>query len=910
MTASVRNFVRLLGVQLGTVLVEQAGQHTFELEEEIRATARTVRKSYSPSAFERLIQLTSGLSCEAATDMLRAFSVYFQLANLAEQVDTVLTTKRHREQARPSASFRDALATLKDAEVTPTQLQNILNRIHVVPVLTAHPTEAKRKTVLDLLDRLNYLVERVDETPEFPRREAETVQSILAELTVLWQTDEVRSQKLDVTDEVKNGVFHLETVIFKVLPLIYQDLSEAIKEFYPDASILIPNVLTFGSWIGGDRDGNPYVTPDITCETVALHRETIINLYLEEVRKLLRFFSQSTERVACSEELLESLAHDRKSFPQELARLEKHYPNEFYRQKWAIIARRLSLTLHDTTDERSYQSSQQLLHDILIIERSLHVGHAQRLIRAKLNPFRRQVELFGFHFVTLDIRQHSSKHLAALSEIFASAGLEPRLVELSEKERSRAYEREILNPRPLISDLMAFTEETSQTLKVFKIIRELQGSAGTKAIENYIISMSEHPSDVLAVLLLAKEVGLFRLLPDRTATSSINVVPLFETISDLRRAPAVMQYLFNSDAYKRNLDARGNLQEIMLGYSDSNKDGGYITSHWELYKAQKALTEVTEKNGVTVRFFHGRGGTTGRGGGGPLNRAILAQPAGTIQGSLRVTEQGEMVSTNYSHEVIAQRNLEECLHATLLATSQVLDKHDTSLWEAVVDELSEISFQFYRDFVTDPAFPEFFFQITPFNELSTMNIGSRPSKRKAGGSINDIRAVPWVFSWTQNRCLFPTWYGVGTALQEFSSRDNGIPVLQEMYREWRFFQTILANCEMTLAKCDMNILKRYSSLVQNEAIRERLLSKLLDEYRKTVDAVLSITNQRAILEQNQTLQEYLRIRDRYLDPLSYIQVDLLRRFRLLDDDAPEQAQLLKAIQGSISGIASGMKNTG
>jgi phosphoenolpyruvate carboxylase len=907
---SIRDFVRFLGVHLGTVLVEQAGDSMFALEEDIRTTARTVRKNFSQESFDKLINLTSGLDSTTAITMLRAFAIYFQLANLSEQVDTVVKTNSGKDQECPPESFLDALAQLKMSGMSGDELQELLNKTLVVPVLTAHPTEAKRRTVLDLLARLNGSLESLWSKPESKKLADSLHEKILTELTVLWQTDEVRSQKLDVLDEVKNGAFHLESVIFKVLPQLYADLQSAIDTHYPGEGIQVPKVLVFGSWIGGDRDGNPFVTPEITKQTVNLHRDTILQLYLKETRRLLRLLSQSTERISISQELTDSLEKDRKDFPDDLAWFEKRYPNEAYRQKFAMISKRLQLAATDSSTALGYRRPGHLLEDLAIVERSLLAGKAKRLVSTELASFQRQVQLFGFHLATLDIRQHSAKHLATLSEIFSSTGVTNDLSALSEENRAQLYSHEILNPRPLLSNLSELSPETTQIVDVLRTVLELQDLCGPETIENYIISMSEQPSDVLAVLLLAKEVGLFKVHNDGSCTSSINVVPLFETIDDLRRAPAVMEKLLSDKAYALNLEARDKLQEIMLGYSDSNKDGGYITSHWELYKAQKALTEVTDKHGISVRFFHGRGGTTGRGGGGPLNRAILAQPSGTIKGALRVTEQGEMVSTNYSHETVAHRNLEECLHATLLSTSGILDNTDTGEWEAITESLSQHSFNYYREFVSDSEFPDFFYQITPFNELSTLNIGSRPSKRKKGGSIDDMRAVPWVFSWTQNRCLFPTWYGAGTALTGFARTSGGLAKLQEMYQEWSFFQTILANCEMTLAKTDMNILKRYSSLVKDVSVRDRLLTKLLEEFERIKEALLSITKQNEILEHNQTLKEYLKVRDRYLDPLNYIQVDLLKRYRQLDVLHSEKAELLKAIQVSITGIASGMKNTG
>ncbi len=910
MFKDLRELIRYLGQHLGAVIIEQAGEEIFTREEKVRLAARAVRKDYSNERFAELNRLTSGLELNEALPLLRAFTVYFQLANLAEQHDTLKNTRSARDQIFRDGGVAAALKVITD-ERSSEEIEAFLKTIEIMPVLTAHPTEAKRRTVLDLLGRLANVVRTFAGQDLSNEERTQLAQQLLSELTTLWQTDEVRGSKLSVLDEVKNGNFYIETVIFEALPKVLATISSALESL-GHANVNVPSsLIRIGSWIGGDRDGNPFVTAEVTEETSIVHQRLVTEMYLRETEKLLKFFSQSTRRVDVSDELIDALEKDREAFPILCKRRDLRYEVEPYRKKLFITCARLRAALGREVNCKPFENAAEFQRDLAIVGRSLCAHQAERVYKSHLLPLIRQIELFGFHLVTLDIREHSAKHGELLHALTKQAGICADYQALTETERQELLKREIRNPRPLISSFLELQQEVRNTFQVFQSIHSIRNRLGEHAIENYIISMTEAPSNVLEVLLLLKEGGVLGR-PGAELSRAVNIVPLFETIDDLQRSHLIMDQLLSMPEYQAHLKRQGNLQEVMLGYSDSSKDGGYFTSHWELYQAQRRLTDVMKKSAIKLRIFHGRGGTSARGGGGPLYRSILAQPAGSITGQIRVTEQGEMISTNYSNQVVAQRNFEESLYAVILQSAGKRTSEDDELrWSKIMTQLSDKAFSTYRLILDRPDFPEFFSEITPFREISLLNIGSRPSKRGNAMNLADIRAVPWVFSWTQNRSLFPTWYGVGTALSSFIDGAPGnLLVLQELYLQWPFFQVILANCEMTLVKADMNILSRYGVLVTNEQTRDEIIELLQTEYLRTKDSILKITEQEKLLDKNPVLQQYLSLRERYLDPLSYIQVDLLKRYRALPADSSQRQALLEGIHLSINGIASGMKNTG
>lgn len=915
MSQQLKNIIRILGTHLGVVIREQCSVERFDQEEEIRKTAREVRTHFTPESYQRLISLTSNLPLQRAYEVVKAFTAYFQLVNLAEQKVTEYQTYVgfHKSQSFGENSLEKTFQRAVTEGVPQDDIERVLACLEVTPVFTAHPTEAKRRTILSLLSRISEVITRML-TEGFPLGERPEIlaDAIMAELTTWWQSEDVRSARPSVLDEVKQGLFYFEKVLFSLIPDIHRSLRAALSSAYPTADVPTNHhLLTFGSWIGGDRDGNQYVTPSLTLQTLRLQHELIIGKYLSELQRISTALSQSEKEVPISEELAESISRDRDELIGFIEQPRFDNPRELYRTKLEMMAVRLRLTLGEHRHKESYASAEAFKNDLLLIQASLHSNRGERIATCYIEPLITQLHVFGFHLATLDVREHSSRHRATIEEFLSIATVCDGFSLLDEAQKQHILTKELLQPRPLLPVLVSCSTESLAVLEVFRSIKEAHRLYEPRSIQQYIISMCEEPSDVLTVLVLAKEAGLIELHREEECYASITVVPLFETIADLQRSKEVLQALGSNVAYQRYLNARAMTQEVMVGYSDSNKDGGYLKAHWELYKAQIAMVEQSREQGVTLRIFHGRGGTTSRGGGGPLHRAILAQPEGTVQGQLRVTEQGEMVSTNYSNETIARRHLEEMVGAVILSSVKTTINRPRPSFLEAMERIAEEGFLAYREFVSEPRFIEFYHQFTPIGELATLNIGSRPTKRGAAQGIEDLRAVPWVFSWTQNRCVFPTWYGVGTALASFvKSKHGSTELLREMFSSWRFFSTIIANCEMTLAKTDPLIMQRYGELVVDPGLRETFVERLLREHNLTIEMICQVTNQKDLLSTQPALKDTLFIRRHYLDPLSYLQVDLLKRYRALSENDPARVALLQAIQLSINGIASGMKNTG
>ena len=915
MSQQLRNIIRIIGTYLGNVIKEQCTTERFDQEEEIRKTAREVRTHYSDESYSRLISLTSNLPVQRAYEIVKAFTAYFQLVNLAEQkvAEYQSYISFHKNQSFGENSIERSFQRLRQEGVTGEEVAALIERMEVIPVFTAHPTEAKRRTILSLLSRISDALTRML-TEGYPLSERPDIlaESIMSELTTWWQSEEVRSSRPSVLDEVKQGLFYFDRVLCGLVPQLYEGLTDSFRTHF--GAVPLSNrhpFLRFGSWIGGDRDGNHNVTPGLTLETLRLQHELIVNLYIIGLKRASTALSQSIKEVSVSAPLRESIQRDISLLSELNDHSQFDNPRELYRRKLELMGGRLSLTLNPSKPLGAYHDASEVERELLIVRDSLSSNRGERIARSYIDPIITQVRVFGFHLATLDIREHSSRHRRAIEEFLSIAGYEVVFSKLSESEKNEILTHELLQPRPLLPVTVSCSSDSEQVLEVFRAIRSAHKLYGRNAVQQYIISMCEQPSDVLTVLVLAKEAGLVEIHHEQPVRADLTVVPLFETIDDLDRSHQVLSALNGNVAYQRYLQARGMTQEVMVGYSDSNKDGGYLKAHWELYKAQVAMAAESSNCGITLRIFHGRGGTTSRGGGGPLYRAILAQPEGTVEGRLRVTEQGEMVSTNYANETIARRHLEEMVSAVILSSSRSSQEPIPVSFHAAMERIAEVGYETYRTFVTDPAFVSFYNQFTPIGELATLNIGSRPTKRGAARGIEDLRAVPWVFSWTQNRCVFPTWYGVGTALATYhAGADDSMVNLQRMFTTWRFFSNIIANCEMTLAKTDPLIMQRYGELVIDPEIRDRLLNKLLAEHALTIEMICAITQQNELLDSQPLLKDTLFIRRHYLDPLSYLQVDLLKRYRSLEEEDAERGEILRAIQLSINGIASGMKNTG
>ena len=974
--------IHLLGDLLGCVLREQAGEDTFRTVEELRGLAKAIRAQYSPHLVARVLELIASLDTGQAYQVAKAFTLYFQLVNLAEQRE-IVRVNRSRDAQRGSTprpeSVREAVLGLSQAGVSAEDMARLISGLNIQLVFTAHPTEARRRTVSDKLYRILELLHWLD--AEISPVEMKRLQlKLAAVIEALWQTDEVRHERPDVMDEVRTGLVYFDRTLYRAIPAIYRDLEDALAEAYPGASFQIPVFLEFGSWIGGDRDGNPRVTLEDTAQTLRLHRELILTRYIDSVKELLDKLSESDVIVPVSRRLLESLEEDAERMPALARGLQERNPREPYRRKASFILARLRATLRETSrltwsevdvvprpepdsaavpQSPAYASADEFVADLETIRDSLAANNGRRMARELVDPILWSVRVFGFHLARLDLREHRDQHEAALAEVFATACPDMAPYQsLPEPEKVRLLERELNSRRPLVVWERRYTDATSRTLRLFRLARWALHAFGPDTLGTYIISMTRGVSDALGTLLLAKEAGLFGLDEGGTVRSGLDVVPLFETIQDLRDAPNVMQTLLRMPVYRAHLRARGNLQEVMLGYSDSNKDGGYLAANWELHVAQRGIADAVHQEGVELRLFHGRGGTIGR-GGGPTNSAILAQPPGTVHGKIKITEQGEVISSKYFDVDIARRNLEQVVnavvlvsardacqqgtsnkgmphrHAELRATIDVRDREQAAApevegsplspqqcepeaqWHQVMDEIAANARSSYRRLVyEEPEFARFFRQATPIDELSYLNIGSRPPARGDARTIADLRAIPWVFAWMQSRFTLPGWYGLGTALWEYLTRgEDNLPRLRRMYREWPFLRTTLDNAQMSLAKADMHIAELYAGLVEDRELAQRIFTLIESEYAVSRAMVLVVTEQEELLDNAPVLQRSIRLRNPYVDPLSYIQVELLRRLRGLERnsagaDVALRAATARGVLLTVNGVAAGMRNTG
>ncbi len=911
--------VRMLGNALGGVLREQGGESLLETVERIRSLTKEARRETGPDkAAAELDQLFGSMDFAAALPVLKAFTTYFQLVNLAEQKEIARVNRRRSHESgdapRPE-SVRDAVRTLRDSGTSAAQMREMITALSIQLVFTAHPTESKRRSVQEKLHRLSEYLTCLEQ-PLLSQQERQRLEmDIAAETEILWQTDEVRQRRLTVLDEAQNILLYFGETLFEVTPRLYEDLAGALAESYPGEGFVLPNFLEYGSWVGGDRDGNPTITLAHTEEVLRMHRDTALAKFIPAVRSLSDRLSQSRHYVGISKELEASLISDAALLPEVMAEAIGRSPTEPYRRKCEYIWERLRRTQSDTSG--AYASAGDFVADLETIQQSLVENKGHFAARRILAPLIIQAKLFGFHLARLDIREHKDKYLAALSAVLRSQGVEYSL--LDENAKITLLEKEIAGHRPLIPTRLDFDEESNKTLALFRLISDQTQVLGRDAFGSCVLSMASAVSDVLAVLLLAKEARLADLSGD-SGSSQVDVVPLFETIGDLENAPQVLDTLLSNPIYRRNVAMRGDNQEVMVGYSDSNKDGGYLSANWKLYVAQSRLAETAKKHHVTLRIFHGRGGAVGR-GGGPAGKAILAQPPGSVRGRLKITEQGEVIAARYFDQEVAYRNLEQIVHAVLLASVEKAPlTPDTreSEWANAMDDISEAAFQAYRALVYgDPDFVRFFQEATPIGELAQLNIGSRPPKRTASDRIEDLRAIPWVFSWMQSRFTLPGWYGLGTALGNYAQHSSeNLRRLQTMYQDWPFFTTMLDNAQMSLAKADMDIAARYTTLVTDQIMAQRIFGTVHAEYTRSVSCINSIIGQEALLDSQPVLQKSIRLRNPYVDPLSYLQVELMTRLRALPTDGDDEAlkmtrrDLRAAVLLSINGVAAGLKNTG
>lgn len=914
-----RRDVRFLGNILGEVLVHQGGQELLDIVEKIRELSKSLRAVSLPEVFEEFKTLIRNLDSDNRHQVIRAFAIYFQLVNIAEQNHRIRRKRDYERSAGEtvqSGSMESAVQQLKKHNFTAEQVEALLADLSLELVMTAHPTEAMRRVILDIHKRISEDVKLLD-NPTLTFREREQLrEKLLNEVITLWQTDELRDRKPTVLDEVRNGMYYFHETLFDVLPELYQELERSLAKHYPDHHWHVPGFLRFGSWIGGDRDGNPSVTAEVTWKTLQMQRKLAIREYQRILRDMMNSLSFSTTIIDVSEELLSSIQKDRLHVT-----IDKTYSwnneNEPYRIKIAYMLRKLNNIVDDSkrgTMER-YNHVSELLEDLWTIDKSLRHHYADYVADTYVQKMIRQVELFGFHTATLDVRQHSQEHENALKEILAGMQIVEDYSTLSENEKIELLGKLMTDPRPLTSPYFHYTESTEECLAVYRTIAKAQQEFGKNCISSYLISMTQGASDILEVMIFAKETGLFRLLPDGKVHCTVQAVPLFETIDDLHAAPQIMRSVLDLPAYRAAVASMNDLHEIMLGYSDSNKDGGVVTANWELRLALNDITAMGQEYGIKLKFFHGRGGALGR-GGMSLDRSIMAQPPHTIGGGIKITEQGEVLSSRYSLQGIAYRSLEQAISAliTSAAIAQTGEPagENNKEWDNIVRGISEVSLNKYQDLIfRDPDFMNFFKQSTPLPEVGELNIGSRPSKRKNSDRFEDLRAIPWVFAWTQSRYLLPAWYAAGTGIQHFyQGKPENMAELQRMYKEFPFFKTLIDTLQMAIAKADLTIAREYAGMCKEESYRARIFGMIEDEFNLTRDLVLQISGQQEILDNVPVIQESVRLRNPYVDPLSYLQVQLLSELRDIREEGSDDAELLREVLLTINGIAAGLRNTG
>jgi len=911
-----REDTRLLGRLLGDVLRAHTGEAGFGRIEAIRQTAIRFRRAASddaPAVAAELAALLNDLPIGQALHVVRAFSYFSHLANIAEDVHQNRRRRAHALAGSPPqrGSVADALERIAAHGVGRDALVGWFAEALVSPVLTAHPTEVQRKSILDCEREVVRLLQWRDRIVLTPDERVEFETGLHRQVLALWQTAMIRLSKLKVRDEIDNGLAYYRYTFLAELPKFYLWLERRLAaQFGVDAHFVLPPFLRLGSWIGGDRDGNPFVVGETLEYAIAAQAAVAFAHYLDAIHALGGELSLSTRLVQPTPELLALAAGANDTNP--------HRVDEPYRQALIGVYARVAATATALAglvparaphgDLPPYGTPDELCADLRTIEASLAAHGASQLAAGRLLPLLRAVEVFGFHLAVLDLRQNADVHEAVVGELLARAGVAGDYTAMAEAERVRLLAGELAGPRLLHSRHLAYTERTSAELAIVRVVADIHRRFGPAALPNYVISKCASVSDLLEVAILLKEVGLLR--GDALA---LDIVPLFETIDDLERCSAIMRDAFALPCYRAWLEGRGRRQEVMLGYSDSNKDGGYVTANWALYRAELALVGAFRDHGIGLRLFHGRGGTVGR-GGGPSFEAILAQPAGSVTGGLRITEQGEIIASKYSDPDLGRRNLETLVAATLeasfLDTEGLGDR--AAQYYAAMDALSAAAYAAYRSLVYDtPGFVAYFRAATPIAEIAQLNLGSRPASRAASTRIEDLRAIPWVFSWGQCRLMLPGWYGFGAAVDAFlaghaDGAATGLALLTEMHERWPFFRSVLSNMAMVLAKTDLAIASRYAELVPDGAARDAIFGRIAAEHARTVEHLLAITGHPSLLEDNATLARSIRNRFPYLDPLNHLQVELLRRFRAGQTDKRTQ----RAIHLTINGLAAGLRNSG
>jgi phosphoenolpyruvate carboxylase len=894
--------VHLLGDLLGQVIGAEGSPQLFEIEEKIRALAKA-RRSGDAAAAQLLAQDVAALLPAEARSVAAAFALYFDLVNVAEENYRVRALRQRQRDNYPnpiSESIAAAIGQLKQRGVTTDQLTALLDQLRIELVLTAHPTEAKRRTILSKLQRVGQHLHQLDSTDLLPGEREEILSALRAEITALWLTDQARTAKPGVTDEVRTGLYFIGEIFWEVLPRLYADLDRALQQHYPE--LRSPDRwLTLASWIGGDRDGNPNVTAEVTAETLRLHRGLAIEQHRKALHEVARRFSLSARRVPPPVEL-QAWLDSRRPLPDHVAFLENRYADEPYRLTLSLLAADLEQASQEQMTARLLENTPQrariMLDDLVKPVDLMAATTPPALSHYPLQVVQQQLKIFGLHTARLDLREDSSRLTATLGEILRALNVDTAFERNDAAARSQTVLRLLSEPAPQLAENPGITPETAETWATFRLMARARQIYGHELLGPFIISMAHSAADVLTVLLLARWTG---------CADGLRIAPLFETLDDLSNAPRILAELFTLNVYRAHLARCSGEQMVMIGYSDSNKDGGYLAANWALYQAQENIAQVCDGHGIQLTLFHGRGGSVAR-GGGPANRAIRAQPPNTINGRLRLTEQGETIASKYGNPDLAHRHLEQLASAVLLASAPIDLVAIPGAWRSALDRLAQAAWRAYRSLVYDtPEFLVYWRAATPIEEISRLRIGSRPTTRRSSAlKLEYVRAIPWVFSWMQSRFNLPGWYGLGAALSEHNTALN-----REMYEQWPFFRALLDNAEMSLLKADLGIAALYSQLAPDQAVAQPLFNRIRAEYDRAVEAMLRATKHANLMDSDPIIQRSIQLRNPYVDPLNYIQVEMLRRLRALpDQDSAEAEALREVIVMTINGIASGLRNTG
>lgn len=902
-----------LGRMFGATITRFAGDDGLELVERVRGLARSMREG-NAEAGPALQALLAELDEAQLKIVVRSFSIFLELANLAEDRQRIRTLQQREEASYPEPrkeSIRDAIAAFKSRGLTASEVQTLVNRVAIELVLTAHPTEAKRRSVRRILRRIHHTLAERDAQQGQSRQQARINRQLQSEMEMLWQTDFIRPRRPTVLDEVARGLAFLP-VLWEEAPALIDELRQALEENYPNVRLQHdPPLIRYGSWMGGDRDGNPFVTPDITRQTLERLRATAIDLHLETCGLLSKFLSISDRETPPPPALVTAISRVGAAYPALAEELKVQRPLESYRQWLYAIEWRLRRTAEvslaaDATalPAGAYASAEELWADVNVIASALTATRNANTEIVEVQPWLDQILLFGFHTERLDVRQHSGVYRAVIDELWQEMGVVGPGATLDEPTRCDRLLQTL--GRPIPAATADRSPAAAETLELFALLRRVGRRFGMSAVGGHVVSMTEYPSDIMSVLWFWRASEAVDGGHRGDAQLLLPIVPLFETISDLKGAAATFRTMLEKPAYREHLRGLKNQQMIMIGYSDSTKDGGYVAAQWALFQAQIELQQIADEFGVTLTFFHGRGGALGR-GGGPAARSILSLPTEAFSGSLRLTEQGEVLAERYDNPYIAHRHLEQVAWSTLTAASRRPRQTPTE-WQEAMDRLGAESLAAYRRFVDHPAFGEYYRAATPINAIERLPIGSRPSKRKAGGRIEDLRAIPWVFSWTQNRCIIPAWFGIGAGCEALTQAEPSMAaVLANMYRKWSFFTAMIDNAALALAKANMTVFEQYAQLASSIDGAAELTETIVTEYERSRQAILHITGNRELLDEVPWLQRSISIRNGYVDPLNMIQVELLQR----SARSPETAGDLEHLTNlTVKGLSTGMRTTG